>query len=1441
MFALFGQAYAGQPAIALSPPEMQAVAAHQHLRVVADPARAPYSSLSVGERYIGYLPELIGRASALLGLQPQYAEAASWNDALQRMGRGEGDVLLGLDRRPENYAGYVYGSALYSIHPQLFGRAGTALDYNPDLHIVLPPESTDEAFARQRFPVASFSSTADLDSALDRIVTGDADVTIGDPLILQAIARRHHYDGMSALGPLGGEEHTVTLAARPGDEPLLSALDKALAAIPDSELQALRRSWLDDPDQEAGASAGNEAAKVTLTAAEQAWIAAHPVIRVGGDPAWEPIDFTDEHGRHAGMSEDYLRLMSQKLGLHFEFQPGLSWVEVLEGVHGGERLDLVACLGNTAERRQYLAFSQPYLSFQSVVVTRNDVRFGDDLEQMRQRHFAMPADYTETVQLQQMLGPAATNVELVPDTAEALRQVSIGHADATVGNIAVLSYHMEQDGYTNLRIAAPAFGSKVVMGFGVRKDWAELASILNKGLAAVTPEEKSAIMARWHAVRLVPGLSPADVLRWALTIGLPALGGLLFVAYWALRLRREVRARVAAEARLREQAVGLEDARSAAEAFSRRLTEITDSVPGVVFEFYRDSGGHYHFPFVSSAAQELLGVAREQWLRGFEAAFRRVLPEDRAALVALIEESGSRDTEFSSEFRVDRGDGEIRWLQVRATPQRQSGGAILWRGVMTDQTRQKRLETELGQARDAAQAAERVKSEFLANMSHEIRTPMNAIIGMSHLALQSGLDSRQQNYLEKIDHAAKSLLGIINDILDFSKIEAGKLVIEAVPFRLQDLLDNLVSLIGQKVQDKGLELLVAVDPDLPEELIGDPLRIGQILTNFCSNAAKFTEHGEIVICAGLEQRHEGRVTVRFAVKDTGIGLDQDQQARLFQAFHQADSSTTRKYGGTGLGLSIARRLADIMQGSLGVASEPGHGSTFWFTVGLGVPGGSLQQPRPEVRELAGKRLLVVDDNASAREILGAIARSLRLEVTTAASAALGLQALREADAEGRPCDIVLMDWQMPGMSGAEAVRQLRQGPPMRHPPKILMVTAYGRDDVLHELDGLAVDGLLAKPVSASALFDAIALAYGGRAPSRPLRALRDAAAESTDHLRGLRVLLVEDNEVNQEVALEILGKAGIVVTVAGDGQQALETLRRQTFDLVLMDMQMPVLDGVGATRQIRADTRWRELPVIAMTANVMAADVEQCTAAGMQDHIGKPIDVAELFGKIRKWAPVRRVPPGPEARATDASAGAHELPEHIDGINARSGLARVGGNRHLYRKLLLKFAANQAAVPAEIRTACAAGDTGLAARLAHTLRGVAGNIGADSLSLPAQALESAILAGSPDITVQLAAVEAELRRVLAGIAPLDRRRRSTGTEATGSRAAGADPALIRGRLTELRARLDDNDTAAGELVEALKPLLGVSHEALMAQIERAALAYDFDSARAALEHLAEAL
>jgi len=786
-------------------------------------------------------------------------------------------------------------------------------------------------------------------------------------------------------------------------------------------------------------------------------------------------------------------------------------------------------------------------------------------------------------------------------------------------------------------------------------------------------------------------------------------------------------------------------------------------------------------------------------------------------------------------------------ILIDFTAVKDANGKVLYRAVnIQNLTKQKKAEGEIIKARQEAEKETKAKSEFLSNMSHEIRTPINAIVGFTELTLKTSLTPQQGNYLNKIKASSQALLGIIGDILDISKLEAGKVKLEARPFKLEEMLQGIIAQISAVSQAKGLELLVSIAEDVPVCLMGDSLRLGQVLTNLTSNAVKFTDEGEVIIGIKLLKNGGSSALLQFSVKDTGIGLSEEQINNLFQPFNQAETSTTRKYGGTGLGLAISRDLVALMGGKIWVESEAGKGSTFFVTVRFDIAGKERFRSFKNAFAMWNMKVLVVDDILDSQEVMKSMLTCMSFDVTTCGSGEEAVELIKEA-ATVKGYDLVIMDWKMPGIDGIEASRRIKQLFASSEAPVIIMLTAYNSPQMRAEAKQLGVAFVLDKPVTPSLMLNTIMHVFGKEGFKQISTSLDEKIEpESLEQLFGARVLLVEDNIINQEVAQEILQQAGLTVTVAVNGQEAVSMVMSNTYDVVLMDIQMPVMDGYDATRQIRKNPTAAELPIIAMTANVLQAEREKCLQAGMNDYITKPIDTLLLFRTMGHWIKEKqRSNPRKESLGETkqpsepniiSAINVNGMPE-LDGIDIQSALSRLGGNQKLYQKLLVKFYKIHQHDIKAIRQAIDLGELEIAERLVHTIKGTAGNIGAHEVFTDAGALEAAFRGITHEnVEPLIGQLEKSLKLVFTSIAFWEEK----SAEISGVEHDGANVAPLMSSLEELAKLLNDNDLAASEYLEEIViQTKNAAFSEQVAQIKELVDQYDFEGAKVILRAIKE--
>ncbi|MGR9051101.1 MAG: response regulator [Gammaproteobacteria bacterium] len=765
------------------------------------------------------------------------------------------------------------------------------------------------------------------------------------------------------------------------------------------------------------------------------------------------------------------------------------------------------------------------------------------------------------------------------------------------------------------------------------------------------------------------------------------------------------------------------------EAQNDSFERLASNIPGFIYKFRMTPDGHYSFPYASRGCQEIFGVDPAKVVDDATPIVNTIHPDDLPMFQSSVLQSAIELSPWNFEARQKTSEGSWKWFHAASRPQLQDNGDIVWEGLVMDVTSRKKVEEELAAAKLIAEASASAKAEFLANMSHEIRTPLNAIIGLNRLVLNSELSPVQRDYLQKIQLSSENLLGIINNILDFSKIECGKLNIEHIEFNLDVVLENIGTMLEPVAAEKNLDLLIDRGMGVPLYMIGDSLRLIQVLTNLCSNAIKFTEHGEVIISAQPMPSDDGSYEqIRFSVKDTGIGLSEKQMRKIFEAFSQADNSTTRNYGGTGLGLTISKHLIELMGGEIGVNSIEGKGSEFYFNLPL-LNNADIEAQTPSLGDLEGWHILLIMESESACGIFERMLHDLRFKVTVCFLGSMTLEEiLNRHSAHGlAPHELILVDWKMSEGHKGNIMKALNARMFGADTPVVISISTMESESIKSLMAQFENVSFLNKPVTPSGLLDAIVNASGETSLLDSVREKKDSSNIDfyRQSVKGICVLVAEDNEINQEVVQKTLEHAGIVVEIANSGKEAFDRLAacssETLFDAVLMDLQMPVMDGYEATIAIRRDSRFDAVPIIAMTAHTIDQDKQKCLAVGMQDHIGKPIDLEQMFAKLARWTHTRHptvlnkiigtVGPSKDASDRAEDTAAAETPmAMLTTVNFHSALHLMQGDEQALFRLLLKFAREQHAVSEQIRHNLVADDWSQASARAHQIKGVAGNL-----------------------------------------------------------------------------------------------------------------------------------
>ena len=1001
-------------------------------------------------------------------------------------------------------------------------------------------------------------------------------------------------------------------------------------------------------------------------------------IKMCVDPDWLPFE-NIEKGKHIGIVADIYKRFEKDLSIPIKLVITKTWANSLEKAKNQE-CDILSAAAQTPQRIEYLNFTKSYLQFPQVIVTRGKEQFIEDFNDVIHKKIGVKKGSA----IEELIKQKYPNINLISlDGIEnGLYKVSSGELYGFVNTTAALSFAISKYGMTNLKIASKV-GIEYYLKIAVRKDDKILLNIMNKLIDNVDKKEIKKIKQKWLNIKMYETIDYSII--YAVTAFFIFI--ILGIIYWNKKLKTEIKQRKKIEKELQTQKEQLE------KIFSHipiPVLIVAKSTKNIIF------ANEYSAKVYNIKLNQLVGEKIDSI---YTSSFQR---DD---ILSAVNEDGVL-VNYETAYKTKDGshiDALLSLIPIKFD------GLEANLGVITDVTYLKEIQRKLKDETKKAQSADNAKSDFLAKMSHEIRTPMNAVLGMLYLTQKTNLNPLQENYINKAQSAANSLLHIIDDILDFSKIEAGKLKVENKEFNFNDMIHKTMDIMSFKAQEKGLELLAYYDPTIPAIIKSDKLRIEQILNNLINNAVKFTTEGEVIVSSKLIKKEKNIVTIMFSIKDSGMGIDSENQTKLFKDFSQGDNTITRKFGGTGLGLVISKKLTALLGGKIWIEeSKQNIGSTFCFTIQSEISqNNNLQYLFP--KEINNINILVIDDNIVACDVLQSMLKSFKFNVDIVNSGQEGYEAIIN---NNKQYDLIFLDYKMPKLNGVQTYRKIKTivNKPI---PKTIMITAYSQNNILDEITKLGIQSYLTKPVSPSTLYDTIVEVLNPNQVQNEISINKEEF--DAEELDNIKILLVEDNKLNQEFANILLQSVNISVDIANDGIEALNMVKSKIYDTILMDIQMPNMDGLTATRLIRNmqedDNYFKDLPIIALSANALASDKEKSLDAGMNEHISKPIIPDELFSTIKKFLKNSK----PIRIKND-----HSISEDIDNLNheildTKEALNRIGGNETIYIKLLKQFSLKYKDAFKDIESLRHKDDIkGLKDKI-HEIKGIAGNLSAKKL------------------------------------------------------------------------------------------------------------------------------
>ncbi|WP_206860713.1 ATP-binding protein [Lysobacter changpingensis] len=1223
----------------------------------------------------GLGPAYLDDVARQLGVRIAVRPYPSWDEAFKGGCRREVDVLMNVSLVPELTPCLVFTTSYIEAVPVAVGLASRndllAPDRFASARIVVNRGAAVERAVRAQFPDARIIATTAIGEAFDAITKGDADVFIGNPYVVRTALATGTWPALAVLAPVDLPSDTLHFAVPDDRKPLASAIDKALARITPQQRAAYERRWLG-----ASSSPIPRAGGVPLTRDEELWLERIPPPRIGYAHDWEPVSFTGADGRISGIAAEYLQMMQARLGLKLG-RVSSGYIEDLRGMMARGQVDLVPIPASAPVGSDWVRTSA-FTRVSVVIVMRASSHAISGLDDLDGKRITLVGPARAARVKAEIPGAVIMPVTSI---SEGLRAVERGDADAYVGDMMSADRPLRRGEYPTLRLAAPA-GFDEDLVFGVRGEYQPLVPLINRMLGALTPEERQRIRSGWLEVQVSSGVKWRTV---AIGGGLAALL-VAVLAFAYLRTRTEIRRREKSDSLMRD---------------------LTRNLPGVIFRITRDPQGNYALPFVAGNTRALFGLDHDELVSRPQPGVEGCIDEhDRERLRLALETSTAELTPIEMDFRTISPAPE-RWIRVSAVAHRRDDGLVHWSGYWVDVTASHRQSEALEAARTSAETAATARANFLAAMSHEIRTPMAGIAGIIEILSRSDINDDQRHLLGLVQDYAMALRTILDDVLDLSRIEAGRLELEPVETDLRVLLSNSIELVLDLCRRKNLRCACHIDPALAALVVADPTRLRQILLNLLSNAIKFTGSGYVAVSLQVLEATDQTQTWCMAVTDSGIGIAPAEQAKLFHAFTQAQTSTSRTYGGSGLGLAICRRLAELMRATLDMESTPGTGTRVWLVLTTPIAPGSTVDPA-----LAGRSVVVRSRDHDVADSLEAILRSFGTEVVSDATRA----------------DLLLSDEPPPAGASTRFVPLLADGPDV---PRTAIVTEPLLPTHVRRACVLALDDAVPRTT----------------APTAP-------KASHAGH-----ILVAEDHSTNQLLVQRQLDELGYRCRVVSSGEQALAALAEDRFDLLITDLQMPGMNGFELARAIRtgeaAEGRKR-LPILALSAGVMSEDEARCREAGMDGHLRKPIGLDEMMKQLELWLPpddtmTTRPPDTTSPAATDSphddvldtaspSQSTEPALEPLD----LAMLTRSFGSRETVRLVAEDLLANLPDDLADLRRSEEDGDAVRMGRALHRITGALGTFGYRNLAADLRVATRTAEAGtlvSPDEIARL------LRRV----------------------------------------------------------------------------------------------